>query len=327
MNEYRVIIAGGRYFNDYILLKERCDYYLQNKLKESRVVILSGHASGADTLGEHYAQERGLECELHPADWKAHGRAAGPIRNKEMAEVADALIAFWDGQSRGTASMINLAKSKGLKVAVVNYMKSVQRQTPSSVDLGLPSGLKWATCNVGANNPEESGFYFQWGEARGYSVNDGHDFDERTYKSDVSTWLVPEKDAATTILGREWRTPKPEEWEELYNNCYCVWVDNYSGTGAAGMVFFKAHDMNDKGRVSNILGRYTMSDAHIFLSAIGYLYRSRQFFLRKAAYYWSSAGYPSGNACCYLFHGEQNEKSDHRCQLGSYNGMPVRAVT
>lgn len=121
MDPYKVIIAGGRHFDNYQLLKDKCDYYLQNRLKESRVVIVSGHATGADALGERYAQERGLSIDAHPADWEKHGRAAGPIRNAEMAEVADALIAFWDGQSRGTANMINLAKSKGLKVAIVKY--------------------------------------------------------------------------------------------------------------------------------------------------------------------------------------------------------------
>lgn len=121
MNEYKVIIAGGRHFNDYELLKEKCDYYLQHKLQEGRVVIISGHATGADALGERYAQERGLFLDAHPADWDKHGRAAGPIRNAEMAEVADALIAFWDGASRGTKNMIDTAKSKGLKVVVVRY--------------------------------------------------------------------------------------------------------------------------------------------------------------------------------------------------------------
>ena len=58
---------------------------------------------------------------LHPADWNRLGRAAGPIRNEEMAEVSDALIAFWDGKSRGTKSMIEIARRKGLQVAVVRY--------------------------------------------------------------------------------------------------------------------------------------------------------------------------------------------------------------
>lgn len=120
-NTYKVIIAGGRHFDNYQLLKEHCDYYLQNKMKEYQIIVISGHAAGADTLGERYAQERGLPLDAHPADWKAHGKSAGYVRNKEMAEVADALIAFWDGVSRGTKNMINLAKSKGLKVAIVRY--------------------------------------------------------------------------------------------------------------------------------------------------------------------------------------------------------------
>ena len=121
MGDYRVIIAGGREFQDYALLKEKCEYYLQNKLQSDNVIIVSGHASGADSLGERFAQEHGLQIELHPADWAKHGRAAGPIRNEEMASVADALIAFWDGQSRGTKNMIDQAREKGLKIAIIKY--------------------------------------------------------------------------------------------------------------------------------------------------------------------------------------------------------------
>ena len=120
ISKYRVIIAGCRDFADYELLKEKCDFYLQNKEKED-IVIVSGHASGADALGERYAQERGLQLETYPADWKAHGRAAGPIRNENMARVANALIAFWDGKSRGTKNMIETARKYNLKVAVVRY--------------------------------------------------------------------------------------------------------------------------------------------------------------------------------------------------------------
>lgn len=118
---YKVIIAGGRHFDDYNLVKERCNYFLSEKMKSHQVVILSGHAKGADTLGERYAQERGLSIDAHPADWEKYGKSAGFRRNAQMAEVADALIAFWDGASRGTANMIDLAKRKGLKVAVVRY--------------------------------------------------------------------------------------------------------------------------------------------------------------------------------------------------------------
>jgi hypothetical protein len=117
--DYKVIIAGCRDFFDYDVLKSRCEYYLQNKMLTHNVIIVSGHASGADALGERFAKEHYLQCELHPADWEQHGKAAGPIRNKEMADVSDALIAFWDGNSRGTKSMIDLAQRKGLQVAIV----------------------------------------------------------------------------------------------------------------------------------------------------------------------------------------------------------------
>ena len=120
ISKYRVIIAGCRDLADYELLKAKCDFYLQNKEKED-IIIVSGHASGADALGERYAQERGFQLETYPADRKVHGRAAGPIRNAKMASVAHALISFWDGKSRGTKSMIDTAKKHNLQVAVVRY--------------------------------------------------------------------------------------------------------------------------------------------------------------------------------------------------------------
>ena len=120
MESFRVIIAGCRDFNNYELLREKCDHMLSKKKDTHKVIIVSGHAAGADALGEVYALERGFDLETYPADW-SRGRMAGPLRNERMARVADALIAFWDGQSRGTVNMISLAKSKGLSVAVVRY--------------------------------------------------------------------------------------------------------------------------------------------------------------------------------------------------------------
>ena len=118
---FKVIIAGGRYFNDYALLCEKCDSILSQKRQSHSVVIVSGTARGADTLGERYAQERGYAVERFPADWEHAGKAAGFIRNAQMASVADALIAFWDGQSKGTANMIGIARKRNLLVRVVGY--------------------------------------------------------------------------------------------------------------------------------------------------------------------------------------------------------------
>ena len=118
--EFRVIIAGCRDFNDYELLREKCDHMLSKKKDTHKVIIVSGHAAGADALGEVYALERGYELETYPADW-SRGRMAGPLRNEKMARVSDALIAFWDGKSRGTKNMIDLANMKGIPVRIIRY--------------------------------------------------------------------------------------------------------------------------------------------------------------------------------------------------------------
>lgn len=118
---YKVIIAGTRMFADYTLLCSSCDRLLSQKGLTHDIIIVSGTARGADKLGERYGKERGYNVELFPADWENKGRAAGYIRNTDMANNADALIAFWDGQSKGTLNMIETAKKKGLAVRIIEY--------------------------------------------------------------------------------------------------------------------------------------------------------------------------------------------------------------
>lgn len=116
----KVIIAGTRDFNDYEFLCKVCDHLLKKKEKEF-IEIVSGTAKGADALGERYAKERGLGLKLFPAEWDTYGKAAGYKRNAQMALYADVLIAFWDGKSRGTNHMINLAKERSLDVRIIDY--------------------------------------------------------------------------------------------------------------------------------------------------------------------------------------------------------------
>lgn len=118
---YKVIIAGGRDFGDYGTLRNSVDEVLRTKQYRT-ICIVSGAARGADTLGETYANVNSYLCKVFPADWKKHGKAAGYIRNKKMAECADCLVAFWDGKSKGTKHMIDLAKERGLEVYVFNYL-------------------------------------------------------------------------------------------------------------------------------------------------------------------------------------------------------------
>ena len=115
----KIIIAGGRTFNDYNKLCSYCNHILQN---QQVIEIVSGVANGADLLGERYAREKGYLIKQFPANWD-NGKSAGYIRNEEMAKYSDALIAFWDGSSKGTGHMINLAKIYNLKIRIYYYGK------------------------------------------------------------------------------------------------------------------------------------------------------------------------------------------------------------
>ena len=120
---FRVIIAGTRSFNDYELLRDSCNNLLSEKQRTHTVVVISGTARGADQMGERYARERDFQLRRFPADWEQYGKSAGHIRNAKMADNADALIAFWDGESKGTKNMIDNARRKGLAVRVIQCQK------------------------------------------------------------------------------------------------------------------------------------------------------------------------------------------------------------
>lgn len=81
-------------------------------------VVISGKAKGADLGGKKWAERNHIPFEEYPADWNTHGKSAGYIRNTLMAKNGEALIAVWDGMSKGTKNMINLARKAGLKVYV-----------------------------------------------------------------------------------------------------------------------------------------------------------------------------------------------------------------
>ena len=131
MEELRIIVAGGRDFDDYTKLKAAMFdvvYDFKKRYGEDfDIKIISGTARGADRLGERYAKEKGYEVVRFPADWDKLGKRAGYVRNAEMAKYAisdgniGVLVAFWDGSSRGTKHMIDLANKNGLEVFIVGY--------------------------------------------------------------------------------------------------------------------------------------------------------------------------------------------------------------
>jgi len=121
MKHLKVIIAGGRDFEDYSLLKQVCDKALRKFKKTHTIEIVSGTARGADKLGEQYAKEKDYKLTQFPADWNTFPKAGGIIRNGEMARYAQRAIIFWNGRSKGTESMIKLARHYKLKRIITPY--------------------------------------------------------------------------------------------------------------------------------------------------------------------------------------------------------------
>lgn len=121
----RVIIAGSREFDNYPYLEYVLDHYFAEHVSDrSQVTIISGTARGADTMGERYALAHGIPLIRCPADWNRYGKSAGYRRNEEMAILSmsdncqGVLLAFWNGKSRGTRHMIDLAYKHGVAVYI-----------------------------------------------------------------------------------------------------------------------------------------------------------------------------------------------------------------
>lgn len=120
------LVVGSRTFDNYTAMAQKLDFLLRNQGKD--VVIVSGGAKGADSLAERYAKERGYGLVVFLADWEKYGRAAGYIRNHEMHEYIShmekrGVVAFWDGQSRGTKHNFELSEKYGNPIKVIRFEK------------------------------------------------------------------------------------------------------------------------------------------------------------------------------------------------------------
>ena len=167
------------------------------------------------------------------------------------------------------------------------------------VDLDLPSGTKWATCNVGADKETDYGFYFAFGEKKGYSCfTDAKAFNWGDYKfsvngsnakfskynnTDGKKVLDLCDDAAHIHMGGKWHMPTDEQIRELKSNTISDWVTNYNGSGVNGILFISKSDTRKK----------------LFLPASGCLSNFFSESAGKVCYYWSSSIY--NNNDCYGF--------------------------
>ena len=181
------------------------------------------------------------------------------------------------------------------------------------VDLGLPSGTLWATCNVGATSPEQAGLYFAFGETKGFTAEQVTSGVRAFYKdsynegpaASIFTDLTLEQDAAHVCMGGKWRMPTKDEWRELIDNTTSTWVSNYMGKGIKGQLFTSKVNGNS-----------------IFFPAVGYCIYSSVNDVDSRGYYWSSSWKSSSYAWRLYFNSwYQNLYYNLR-----YWGQPVRGV-
>lgn len=112
----KIAIVGSRNFRDKSLLDGTMEKY-----RDVITHIVSGGASGADTMGESWAKSHNIQTIIYKPDWKTYGKSAGFIRNELIIKDCDLCIAFWDGQSRGTAHSISLCKKFKKQLHIVQY--------------------------------------------------------------------------------------------------------------------------------------------------------------------------------------------------------------
>ena len=181
------------------------------------------------------------------------------------------------------------------------------------VDLGLPSGLKWAKCNVGASSPEEYGLYFAWGETTGYTADDVtsgvRSFTQDEYNAgpaaSISTNLTLEQDAANINMCGNWRMPTKDEFKELVDNCNVVWINDYNGTGINGLTFTSNINMNS-----------------IFVPAAGSS-RDSLMGINVVCFYYTMSWYSSSNSYSFM---RTNGSPILINGTGRYLGATIRAV-
>lgn len=125
MSTSHIGVVGCRDFHDYATFCAVLERIVEGWRRKRRIgrtiTIVSGGATGADTLAAQYAEEHDLELEIFPAQWQRYGKAAGPKRNRQIVVACDRIVAFWDGSSRGTASTLEIAAELHKPVVIYNF--------------------------------------------------------------------------------------------------------------------------------------------------------------------------------------------------------------
>ena len=216
----------------------------------------------------------------------------------------DAKIVVTDMQT-GQKIIITVSVTGGGDIP--SYTTCPDAHHPHLIDLGLPSGTKWACCNVGAQKPEDYGGYFAWGETTeksSYTSDNYLDGKETTY--DIGKDIAgTQYDAATANWGSPWVMPSKEQMEELINYCTSEWITE---NGVSGRRFTGSNGVS------------------IFLPASGYRWYGDLGNASSDGYYWSSVLYVRNTSCAFNLYFNSGYNNADRSYRNRHYGQSVRPV-
>ena len=228
-------------------------------------------------------------------------------KNKQCPEMKDGVVDFKINDVKERMNKRRKEQPQKSREPVLvplsGYKQCPDNHHPHMIDLGLPSGTKWACCNVGASKPEDYGGYYAWGETeekKKYSEKTYIYYRKKSYVYIGSDIAGTQYDVAHVKWGGSWRVPSLDQVEELLENCTCEWT---TSNGVKGRRF-----------------KSKKNGGCIFLPAAGRWYGGLNF-AGNHGYYWSSAQHPSRSGSAYCFDNAYLSFDYRGC------GQPVRPVS
>ena len=262
-------------------------------IKESGIDVYNYYKGKLDGDVEHATYEYNGKTLIVQSDGMYATCTIKSLTSSKMKMFIDYLIVQANVEFERVDALPGEKSSSGSNSGVTYpVFKSGTENGHDYVDLGLTSGTKWATANVGASKPQDYGNYYAWGETAPKS-----DYNWETYKyangdyykltkycndsdngnngfTDSKTTLDLSDDAAYVNWGGKWRMPTRTQQDELINQCYWVWTESYNNSNVKGYIVYKAKTSSDKGvkiyEDETPSSSYKLSDAHIFLPAACY---------------------------------------------------------
>ena len=300
---------------------EQVSFTTRNGIPTVTTVEVTSIDNGWANSGGNITDDGGLAVTARGVCWSTSPSPTLADAHTSNGYGAGSFSSHITGLSMSTTYYVRAYATNSFVTVYGNQLSFTTADDYVYVDLGLPSGLLWATCNVGADNPEDYGDYFAWGETQPkdtynwstYQYCNGSyntltkycsnsSFGYHGFTDDLTT-LLPEDDAATANWGSHWRMPTEEEWQELYRNTTNTWTTQ---NGVNGRLFTASNGNS------------------LFLPAAGYRTDSSLYLAGSYGYYWSSSldtDYPSGAWLFGFLSGNYRMYNG-----GRYCGQSVRPV-